>query len=83
MRSQPPDDAQSVASQASRRTAGTQASKPPAGANDVIFDLQCRTRDYVAKTGVERLELDEVKLQIKETMKCVARRGSNTESREE
>jgi len=51
--------------------ASTHASAKPSGANDVVFDLQCRTRDYVAKTLVEKQELTGVKEEIRKTMKYV------------
>lgn len=70
----PDSDTRSVSS---RMTNRSRASAKPAGANDVIFDLQCRTRDYVAKSGVEKLELEDVNVQIRDTMKKIDKYRQN------
>lgn len=66
-------DARSTVSRASTRSRRTNKSGA-AGTqpNDTVFDLQCRTKDYVAKTTAEKQALDEVKKEIKETMKYAA-----------
>lgn len=66
--SETPLDARSVTSRASRRSRRSTNS-----ASDTAFDLQRRTREYVAKAGTEKIQLDAVKAEIRATKKRITK----------
>jgi len=61
-------DSRSTVSRTSTRSRASRMSTKP---NDTVFDLQCRTKDYIQKAGVDKAQLLEVESEIKQTRKCV------------